>query len=207
MPRTAFALVSWFGVSQREGSSAECAARNGVPATVDTAARAYTRAVGPPEASTTAIRPIDAPRTTPIAVMARSRRTRSAIVAKSGPAIAPGSSRISATRPTAVAPPSRNATMPSPTVSVHSEVHAAPNESWARRRSRLRRFEANASRTARIRDRAAELISPAAALDTPRAYGRGASTATLRHGVEAPRAVTSGGTGADGLRRGQSHRT
>src|SRR4051794_25741223 len=123
-------------------------------------------AVAAPEANSTAIRAIDVPRTSPMVVMARSRRTRSAIVARSGPAIAPGRRRSNATRPTAVAPPSRNATIPSPTVSVHSEVHAAPNDSCARRRSRLRRLDPNASRTVRMRDRAGPTVSPAAMLAT-----------------------------------------
>jgi hypothetical protein len=59
---------------------------------------------------------------------------------------------------TAPAPPSRKATIPSPTVSAHSDVQAAPNASWTRRRSRQRRFVANASRTARRRYRAAATV-------------------------------------------------
>ncbi len=39
--------------------------------------------------------------------------------------MADGTMRRRPTSPTAVAPPSRNATMPSPTVKAHSAVHAA----------------------------------------------------------------------------------
>src|SRR4051812_5581967 len=165
-------------------------------------------AVGAPDASARAIRLIATPRTRPIAAIARSRRTRSAIVARSGPASAPGMSRMSATRPTASAPPLRNATIPRPTVNVHSEVHAAPKASCARRRSRLRMFDANASRTARSRDRAAGTMSPAATLRTrailgrPRASGKRARAVRRRHAGAPDRfAVTRPGTGARGTLR------
>ena len=63
MPRTAFALVSSCGDLASAGSSAECAGRYSVMATVATTAKPYVAAAGPPAAVTTAAQPSIAART------------------------------------------------------------------------------------------------------------------------------------------------
>ena len=83
--------------------------------------------------------------------MIRSRGTRSASAPRNGPVTADGASRSIATKPTAAAPPARNATIDSPTVNAHSAAHAAPNDNSARRRLELRALDANASHAFRAR--------------------------------------------------------
>jgi hypothetical protein len=68
----------------RAGSRAECAGRYSATATVATIANPYVAATGPPDAVTAAAHPSIAPRTTPMDVRTRSRRTLSASVARNG---------------------------------------------------------------------------------------------------------------------------
>ena len=84
MPRTAFALVSSCGDFANAGSRAECAGRYSAMATVATTARPYVAAAGPSAAVTAAAPPSIAARTMPTQTRTRSRRTRSAIVARNG---------------------------------------------------------------------------------------------------------------------------
>ena len=69
--------------------------------------------------------PVATPRMLDTRTSTRSRRPRSASGAANGATTADGTMRSSPTSPTAVAPPSRYATMPSATVKAHSAVQAA----------------------------------------------------------------------------------
>ena len=133
MPRTAFALVSCCGDVHNPGSRAECAGRYSDCATVATTARAYVAAAGPPAAVSAAAQPSVAARTNPTQASTRSRRTRSAKVARNGASSAAAAMRAPVTTPTATSPPSRNATTPSATMKALSAAHISPNEAWARR--------------------------------------------------------------------------
>src|SRR5918994_7457085 len=102
-------------------------------ATVARTAKPYVAAAGPPAAVITATHPSVAARNTPTQASTRSRRTRSAIVARNGASSAAGAMRAAVTAPTAATPPSRNATTPSATMNALSLAHIAANEIWARR--------------------------------------------------------------------------
>ena len=66
-------------------------------------------------------------------VRTRSRRTRSASVARNGASSAAVAMRAAVTTPTAVTPPSPNATTASETMNALSPAHIAANEICARR--------------------------------------------------------------------------
>src|SRR5829696_1522652 len=116
---------------------------------VDRAARAETTGRGPSRPTTSAAAPVATPRAVETRTRTRSRRPRSASGAASGAMTADGNIRSRPTRPTAVAPPSRYATIPRPTVNAHSAVQAARKLSCARHKFRFRALLVNAAPAAR----------------------------------------------------------
>ncbi len=130
-PRTTLALVSSCVLMHSVGSSAEWAGRKMLNTTVAAIASAYTAVVDPPVPRTSAARPMVTNRAAAMAASTRSRRMRSAYTLSTGEATAAGSIRSNATHPTVDAPPSRNATTPSATVSAASPVHVSANAACA----------------------------------------------------------------------------
>ena len=153
-PRTTLALVNSSGERHSEGNNAECAGRKTTKAIVAIAAKRYAT-YGGPSIATVAAEAANAPaRNRHVQRSTRSRRKRSASAVPTGERIAAGTNRRKATAPTAAGPPSRNATTERATVSVHSPVQAAANDSWARRRFGFARLTAK-----RLR-RGADTTSP-----------------------------------------------